>query len=90
MSKRDVNIILPLAAITYLSVLTASIVDGSFEIAAVVAWPHMILDLSPVSMWIIAEEGTSTMPTQASRLVMHTPRVQEPCSLKACSVGTML
>jgi hypothetical protein len=50
----------------------------------------MIVDLSSVSMRVVTEEGTLTMPTQVSGLVMHTPLVQEPCALKACSVGTML
>ena len=62
--------------------------DVYFEISRAVAWSHMIGDLSSVLMWIVVKEGTLTIPTQVSGLVMHTPMVQEPYSLKAYSVGT--
>jgi hypothetical protein len=56
--------------------------DGYIGIFGAVAWSHLIVDFSSISLRIIAEEGTSTMPTQASGLVMHTRRVQEPFALK--------
>jgi hypothetical protein len=43
----------------------------------------MIVDFFSISMQIVPDEGILTMPAQASSLVMHTPRVQEPCALKA-------
>ncbi len=84
MSKGLVNLVL---SSTYLSVLTCQH-DRYIGISGTVSWSHMIGDLSSVLMWIVAEEGTLTMPTQASGLVMHTPLVHELYSLKARSVGT--
>ncbi len=57
--------------------------DVYFEISGAVAWSHMIVDFSSISMQIVPEEGALTMQTQASSLVMHTPRVQEPCALNS-------
>ena len=57
--------------------------DVYFEISGAVAWSHIIVDFSSISMHIVSEEGALTMPTQARSLVMHTPWVQEPCALKA-------
>ena len=50
--------------------------DVYVEISGAVAWSHLIIDFSSVLMQIVAEEGTLTMITQASGLVMHTPVVQ--------------
>jgi hypothetical protein len=46
--------------------LLAAHMDGSFGVAAAVAWSHMVVDGSSFSMWDEAEEGTQTMPTQAN------------------------
>ena len=40
--------------------------DVYVEISKAVAWSHVLVDLSSVLMRIVAEEGTLTMPTQAS------------------------
>ena len=64
--------------------------DVYVEISGAVAWSHVIVDISSVLMWVVAQVGILTMPNQVSGLVLHTPLVQEPCALKACSVGTML
>ena len=64
--------------------------DVYVEISRAVAWSHVIVHLSSVLMWVVAKEGTLTTPTQASGSVMPTSRVQEPCAVKACSVGRIL
>jgi hypothetical protein len=42
--------------------------DVYVEIFEAVAWSHVIVDLSPILMQVVAEEGTLTTPTQASGL----------------------
>ena len=54
-SRRYVNISY---LCTYLSVLTGSICDGSFEVAAVVAWSHMVVEDSSMLMQAKAEGDT--------------------------------
>jgi hypothetical protein len=44
--------------------LLAAYMDSSFGDAAAVAWSHMFVDDSSLSMRAEAEEGTQTMATQ--------------------------
>ena len=48
----------------YLSILTGSICDRSFEVAAAVAWSQLVVNVSSMLMQAEAEEASSTMPTQ--------------------------
>jgi hypothetical protein len=46
--------------------LPAAFVDGSFEVAAAVAWQHMVIDDSSILMWAEVEDGTLTILTQVN------------------------